>query len=361
VGAIALGHTTNTATTATAPSTSAPKSGSGVSGSPAPTAPPANTTGPIDVATVAAKVDPAIVDITVTLANGAGTAQGTGMVITSGGEILTNNHVIDGATTIKVQIAGTGPTYSAKVLGYSATDDVALLQMQGAPSNLATITIGDPTQLSIGDSVLALGNALGKGGTPATSTGNVTALGQTITASDGSGNSETLTGLIEVNAHIQPGDSGGPLVDSAGNVLGMDTAASVNGRFRFGNGAGTTQGFAIPIDAAMNIVKQIQTGTGGANITIGDRAILGVQIQNTTGTTPGASVAGVQSGSPAAAAGIAAGDTITKVGNTSITSATDLQTAMRTYHPGDKVSVTWLDGTGKQHTATLTLVAGPPA
>jgi S1-C subfamily serine protease len=367
VGAIALGHTNDTAATASS-STSSPRSsgssgsssnGSGVSGSPAPTAPPANSTGPIDVAAVAAKVDPAVVDITVTLGNGAGTAQGTGMVITSGGEVLTNNHVIDGATTIKVQIAGTGPSYSARVLGYDVADDVALLQLQNAPANLPTITIGDPTQLAVGDSILALGNALGRGGTPTPTTGNVIALGQTITASDGSGNSETLSGLIEVNAHIQPGDSGGPLVDSAGNVLGMDTAASVNGRFRFGNGA--TQGFAIPIDQALTIVHQIESGAGGGNITVGDRAILGVQIQNTTGSTPGAAVAGVQSGSPAANAGIAAGDIITKVGNSDITSATDLQAAMRGYHPGDKVSVTWVDGGGRQHSATLTLVAGPPA
>jgi S1-C subfamily serine protease len=360
-GAFALSH--NSTPTSTTSSTSTPRSSSSGSGTAAPTAPPTTSTGPLDVAAIAAKVDPGVVDITVTLASGQGTAQGTGMVITSNGEVLTNNHVIDGAGSIKVQVAGTGPTYTAKVIGYDTTDDIALLQIQGV-SNLKTVTIGDPSQLAAGQQVVAIGNALGRGGTPQTATGTVTATGQTITASDGNGNTETLTGLIQVNAAIQPGDSGGPLVDAGGNVIGMDTAASVSGgRFhRITGGTSATAGFAIPIDAAMTIAHQIESGTASANVQIGDRAILGVQVSSTpSATTPGAVVAGVQGGTPAEGAGLAAGDIITSVGGTQVTSASSLQSVMHTHKPGDKVDVVWVDANGQQHTAHVTLVAGPPA
>jgi len=314
--------------------------------------------GNLDQAAIAAKVDPAIVDIVVTLAGGQGTAEGTGMIITGGGQVLTNNHVIDGAQSITVQIGGQGSTYKANVVGYDVNDDVALLQIQSPPSNLTTIALGDPSQLNVGDSVLALGNALGRGGTPTPAAGSVTALDQTITASDPSGASETLSGLIEVNAHIQPGDSGGPLVDSSGKVVGMDTAASVaGGRFRFGGAAG--QGYAIPIDTAMHIVEQIRSGdTSGGNIQTGGRALLGVEIAD---SGQGATVQGVQSGSPAENAGIAAGDVITSVGGVQVSSASSLQAAILKHKPGDRVEVTWTDASGGSHRATVTLISGPPA
>jgi S1-C subfamily serine protease len=317
------------------------------------------STGPLDQAAIAAKLDPAIVDITVTLSGGSGTAQGTGMIITSNGQVLTNNHVIDGASAIKVQVGGTGSTHNATVVGYDVTDDVALLQMQGNPSGLTTIQTGDPSALNVGDSVLALGNALGKGGTPQPAAGTVTALNQTITAGDPSGQSETLSGLIETNALIQPGDSGGPLVNSSGQVIGVDTAASVaGGRFRR-FGATTGQGYAIPIDAAMQIVQQIRSGGGGnSNIQTGQRALLGVGI---TDSAQGATVTTVQAGSPAESAGIVAGDVITSVGGAQVTSASTLQSAILKHKPGDHVTVTWTDAAGKQHSASATLITGPPA
>jgi len=316
--------------------------------------------GPLDQSAIESRLDPAIVDITVSLAGGQGTAEGTGMVITAKGEVLTNNHVIDGASTIKVQIGGTGSTYSAGVVGYDVADDIALLQIQNGPGNLATIAVGNPAALSVGDSVLALGNALGRGGAPQPAAGTVTALDQTITAGDSSGQSETLTGLIETNARIQPGDSGGPLVDSSGKVVGMDTAASVRGgRFRIGGAAG--QGYAIPIDTAMEIVQQIRQGGGGnGNVNTGQRALLGVEISSTS-TANGASVSGVQPGGPAEAAGITAGDVITSVGGTTVTSASTLQAAILTHKPGDHVAVTWVDSSGQRHSATVTLITGPPA
>ena len=159
------------------------------------------------------------------------TAKGTGIVLTSNGEILTNNHVINGATSVSVTDIGNGKTYKATVVGYDESHDIAVLQLSGA-SGLTTATTGDSSTVNVGDSVVALGNAGGAGGTPSVAAGAVTALNQSITASDeSSGSSEQLTGLIETNADIQAGDSGGPLVNSHGQVIGIDTAASTNYQF----------------------------------------------------------------------------------------------------------------------------------
>src|ERR1700759_1077748 len=180
----------------------------------------------LTTAQIASKVDPGLVDVISTLGDQSATAEGTGMVLTPTGEILTNNHVIDGATSIKVADIGNGKTYTATVVGYDATKDIAVLQLQNA-SGLQTAPLGDSSSVTVGSKVTALGNAGGKGGTPSVATGTVTALGQSITASDeASSNSEQLSGLIESNAPIQAGDSGGPLVNSGGQVIGMDTAAS---------------------------------------------------------------------------------------------------------------------------------------
>jgi S1-C subfamily serine protease len=304
---------------------------------------------------IAAKVDAAVVDITTTLASQAGTAKGTGIVLTSNGEVITNNHVISGAASVTVQIAGAGPSYTATVVGYDAVDDIAVLQIQGV-SGLKTVTTADSSALTVGQPVLAIGNALGAGGTPTVTSGQITALQQTITASDPvGGTSETLTGLIQMNALIQPGDSGGPLVDASGNVIGIDTAGATNGRVQIN--AGSTTGYAIPINAALSIAQQIESG-GGANITVGTRAILGVQVRD---TNSGATVVGVQTASPAEAAGLQAGDVIVGVGGHAVTSTASLQTALSGTHPGDTVQVVWRDTAGQQHTAMVQLAAGPPA
>jgi S1-C subfamily serine protease len=335
--------------------------------------------GGLDVAAIAAKLDPAIVDINTTLSNGE--AAGTGMVLTSSGEVLTNNHVIDGATDIRVQIGGTGASHAANVLGYDVADDVALLQIQGV-SGLKAVTAGQVSQLSVGDPVVALGNALGQGGTPATATGTITGLDQTITATDDNGsNPETLNGMIEVDAPIQPGDSGGPLANADGAVIGMDSAGSSNGQFS----QAATDAYAIPIDHALAIAHQIESRSSSGNVHIGARAILGVEVQDTSaqstggfGLDPwspfgggsdggglasvnGANVAGVEPNGPADSAGIAAGDTITSVDGSVVGSADDLGSALASHHPGDRVQVGWIDAAGQTQAATVTLVAGPPA
>ena len=229
---------------------------------------------------IAAKVDPGLVNIVTTLGYQSGKAAGTGMVLTSTGEVLTNNHVINGATSIKATDVGNRRTYTARVVGYDKTHDVAVLQLQNA-SGLQTVTLSsDAPQAS--EKVVALGNALGKGGIPSVVTGRITGLGQSITASDeGAADAERLTGMIGHNAPIQPGDSGGPLVSTEGEVIGMNTAASSSSGSGSPSPSGqaqtATQAFAIPITRASSIADQIEAGTPSSTVHIGATAFLGVQ------------------------------------------------------------------------------------
>ena len=323
---------------------------------------------------IASRVDPGLVDIVSTDGLAQATSAGTGIVLTSSGEVLTNNHVISGATSIKVTDIGNGRTYTAKVVGYDASSDVAVIQLQGA-SGLTTASIGNSSSAAVGNAVTALGNAQGKGGTPSIATGNVTAVNQAITASDElSGTSEQLTGLIETDANIQPGDSGGPLVNAYGQVIGMDTAASSQYQFQ-SQGNSATAAYSIPINSALSIASQIESGTGSSTVHIGTTAFLGVGVASTQGSgnglgggfggqgssNSGALLQNVESGSPAANAGLTPGDTITSVGGTSVSSSADIQRVLVKYHPGDQVQVSWLDQQGQSHTATATLATGPAA
>jgi len=215
---------------------------------------------PPDIAAIAANVDGGVVNITIQTGYPQGEARGTGVVLTASGEVLTNHHVIDGATSISVTDIGNGRTSSARVIGSDIAHDIAVLQLQGA-SGLKTISVGDSSKVASGDTVIALGNALGTGGPSSVVTGQVTALNQSITASDQSGASlEQLTGLIQTNAALQPGDSGGPLVNNKGQVIGIDTAASVGFRFRRTRATGS-EAYAVPINEAIAIAKQIEAGS----------------------------------------------------------------------------------------------------
>jgi S1-C subfamily serine protease len=316
----------------------------------------APSTGPLDPSSIPAMVNPAVVNIDVTLNRGR--AAGSGIVLTPNGEVLTNNHVIDGATSIKATDVGNGQVYQATVVGYDRSRDIAIIQLQNA-SKLATATVGDATKVRVGDAIVAIGNAGGKGGTPTSVTGTVTALNQTITASDEDGaNSERLTGLIRVAADIQPGDSGGPLVDRSAHVIGVDTAATTGSSARTTGG----DGFAIPINRALEIGREIEAGRGSATIHIGQTAFLGVLLSPTkSGSGSGVSITGVSPGSPAEQAGLAAGDSITAIDSSTVTSAADLTNALIKYHPGDKVTVSWVDDAGTSHHAPLKLASGPPS
>ena len=320
---------------------------------------------------IATRVDPALVDVVSTDGLQQATSEGTGIVLTSNGEILTNNHVIEGATSIKVTDVGNGKTYTATVVGYDASHDIAVLQLKGA-SGLTIASLGDSSSVQAGDTVVALGNAEGKGGTPSVATGTVTALNQSITASDElSGSSEQLTGLIETNADIQPGDSGGSLVNAYGQVIGMDTAASTSYQFQTQSGQSAEQAYSIPINEAVSIAKQIEAGTSSADAHIGATGFLGLEIQSSSqspfgglgssGDSTGVTIAGAESGSPAAGAGLTAGDEITAVGGQSVSSGEDIAKALVPHHPGDSVSLSWLDTSGQSHTATVTLATGPAA
>lgn len=301
-----------------------------------------------------------VVDITTQLDFGEGEAAGTGVVLTSSGEILTNNHVVDGATKIAVTDVGTGRSYAASVVGTDPTDDIAVLRLSGA-AGLATVRLATPAQaagVAVGDAVTAVGNAGGRGGTPSAASGSVVALDRDITASDETGaDAEQLTGLIEVNANVQAGDSGGPLY-ADGAVIGIDTAASTSGRGRVATTAARSQsaGFAIPITTATAIADRITGGEQSGTVHQGVPAFLGVQLPSgATDTT----VSGVVRGSPAATAGLRAGDTITAVDGVAIDGPDALTNALAGHHPQDRVRVTWSDTAGAAHTATATLTTGP--
>jgi len=297
-----------------------------------------------------------IVVINTNLAYQNAAAAGTGMVLSSSGLVLTNNHVIKGATTIKVVVPATHRSYTATVLGYDVPDDVALLQLSGA-KNLKTVTLGNSSKVKTGQSVTAIGNAGGTG-VLTTATGRVTALGQAITASDEDGSSEQLTGLIQTNAGLQPGDSGGPLEDSTGHVLGMDTAAS-SGFVMESQG---NEAYAIPINKAVTIAKQIQSGHSTV-AHIGATAFLGVSVESVDqggGTGSGALIAETVPGAPADQAGLVAGDTIVSFDGETVDSPTTLGALVLKHAPGNSVVVVYLDQFGNQQTVTVTLGSGPP-
>lgn len=322
---------------------------------------------PSNVSAIAAAVNPGLVDISSTFGYEGASGAGTGIVLTSTGEILTNNHVIDGATSISVTDVGNGKTYNATVVGYDKTQDIAVLQLQGA-SGLKTAKIGDSSSATVGEAVVAIGNAGGTGGTPSAAGGSIIAQNQHITASDELGGaSEQLTGLIEVNADVQPGDSGGSLVNSAGQVIGIDTAASGTNGDPFAldaSGNLGNQGFAIPINEALTIARQMVAGKASATVHIGGTAFLGVLLASDPfggSGASGAAISAVIDGGTAAKAGLAGGDVITSLGGHTVDSATTLSTLMAGYHPGTKVELGWTDVNGQSHTATVALGSGPAA
>lgn len=323
---------------------------------------------PVDVSVLEAGV----VDITTRMDYQNAVGAGTGIVLSPSGEVLTNNHVISGATSISVTDVQTGRSYPATVVGYDRSHDVALLQLQGT-RDLPTASIGDSSTVAIGDEIAAVGNAGGVGGPPSIASGMVSALDQTITASDGhNGNVQRLTGLIQVTATVVPGDSGGPLVNTAGQVVGIDTAASTGFRFESASG----EGFAIPINDAISIIKHIEAGTGSSTVHIGPTGVLGILVEDTSAPAepspwgsfgaqdgsamPGVTVVGVLPGSPGEQAGLAAGDIIVALDKTRIDPATTLTSVLDGHHPGDSVQLTWLDPSGQQHDATVRLETGPP-
>jgi S1-C subfamily serine protease len=293
------------------------------------------------------------------------------MVISSSGLVLTNNHVIDQSTSVSAQLVTSGRTYTAKVIGYNSTDDVALLQLVGA-SGLKTVSLSNSDQAKVGEAVLALGNAGGKGGLPSTAQGTIQALNQSIKASDqGANTTEDLHGMLETDAPIAEGDSGGPLVNASGKVVGMDTAANAS---EGAGGAATTatQGFAIPINQAISIANEINEGKASTTVHIGLSGFMGVNVANASkpsdcgtdsggtgvfnpGVSSGALVCDVYPSAPAAEAGLVGGDVITSVNGTSVSTANGLTNLMTGDHPGSQLNITYVNQSGARHTTTVTL------
>ncbi len=348
---------------------------SGTTGSTLPATSGNNST----VRNIANQVDPAVVDINVDDAN-AGPAAGTGMILTSSGYVLTNNHVIDQSTNVEVTVGGRTSSYPARVIGYDDTKDVAVVKIEGL-SGLPTVDLGNSSSVSVGDTVVAIGNALGQGGPPTVVSGTVTALGRTISAGDEvTGVPETLHNVIQTDAEIQPGDSGGPLVDAKGQVIGMDTAAA-------SSESGSTLGFAIPINEARTIAAQIMSGRSGGGVTIGLAAFLGIDVDNNANGSAGGGAAGgggifpfgssgdsgnsgpppvsgvtisnVVSDSPAAQAGLQGGDVITSIDGKSTPNFTALHDDIQVHEPGQKITVGYVDDTGRTHSVTVVLTGIP--
>ncbi len=366
--------------------------------------------GTLNKAHVAAKVEPGVVDIDAAIAYSGGTSsEGTGMVLSADGLVLTNNHVIDGARTINVTLVTTGKVFHATVAGYDATHDVALLRLNGA-AGLKVVQVGNSAQVTLGTPVLALGNAEGQGGTPALAEGIINSLNKTISPTDEStGATETLHGMLQTNADIVSGDSGGPLANSAGQVIGMDTANASSSQ-----GSSSVLGYAIPINTALAVARQIAAGQASATVQIGLPGFLGVLVPESGSASPqqqaqqqrqqiqqqqsagpggppsggsngqpaqnagctsddsdttvpsriapassGALVDGVLCGTAAAAAGIVSGDVITTVNGQAITTPGSLTALMSGSRPGSKVTLSWETPDGQQRKATLALTAAP--
>jgi S1-C subfamily serine protease len=300
---------------------------------------------PQDALAAVGQVGPTIVDIDAQLGYQSAVGAGTGIVI-GPSTILTNNHVVAGATSLTARSIGNGQTFPATVIGFDRIHDIAVLQLAGG--GLQPANIGNSDTVTVGQPIVSLGNAGGVGGTPSAVDGRVVGVNQTVSASDAlTGSTETLNGLIQVDAGIRPGDSGGPTVNSANQVIGMNTAASEN--YHLGRG----QGFAIPINEAMAIAGQIQGG-GSPTAHIGPTAFLGVGV-NDAGGGAGAVVRQVIPNGPAAGAGLAPGDVINSINGQPVNSATALTNILDQHHPGENVSV----GLGGR-SVNVTLADGPP-
>jgi S1-C subfamily serine protease len=293
-----------------------------------------------------------VVDINTTLGLEGGAAAGTGVVLPAG-MVLTNNHVIRGATAIRVVVPASGHSYRATVVGYSVANDIAVLKLNAA--GLKTVTTANSSTVRVGQPVTAVGNAGGVGGKPTTARGKITGIGRTITASDG-GISEQLKGLIRTDAALQPGDSGGPLLNAAGQVIGIDTAASV----AFALSGTSGDGFAIPINKALSIARQIIGGHASATVHVGSTPFLGLSVATQTDVSSGVVVSSVVGGGPADRAGIAAGEVITSVNGKPVASFTQLTTALLRHNAGATVSIGILDLTGTAATVPVHTSAGPP-
>jgi putative serine protease PepD len=301
---------------------------------------------------VAAKVVPSVVKLEVDM--GRQSEEGSGIVLSSDGLILTNNHVVAAARDGSGGPAGQtkvtffdGKTTQFTVVGTDPSSDIAVVRAQGV-SGLTPITLGSSANLRVGQDVVAVGSPLGLEGT--VTTGIISALNRPVAAGGDAQNQNTVLDAIQTDAAINPGNSGGALVNMNGELVGVNSAIATLG----GDAGPQAQsgsiglGFAIPVDQAKRIADElIQGGTAS-------HASLGVQVGNDAGTD-GAKIVEVTNGGAAAAAGLPSGVVVTKVDDRAISSADALVAAVRSKAPGEKVTLTYLDASGKPQTVQVTL------
>ncbi|MCB0967204.1 MAG: trypsin-like peptidase domain-containing protein, partial [Ilumatobacter sp.] len=298
----------------------------------------------LDVAAVAAYIAPSVVTISADVdggVSGAGTSVGTGVITTTDGEILTNAHVVEEATAIRVRLAGESEPREATLLAADAGNDLALLRIEG--DDFAAAEFADPESIELGDEVMAIGFALDLDGDPSVTKGIVSALNRTIVTSSDA----VLDGLIQTDAAISSGNSGGPLVNSLGQVVGINTAVARGDTFT----AATNIGFAISAAEALPVIDSLRQQADG---TPREEGFLGVSLADRTDGGQGAIIATVEEGTPADDAGLLEGDIVIEIDDAPIEGIAGLVAAVRDLEPGDEVHIVALrEGELLEFTVTL--------
>lgn len=303
--------------------------------------------GNTSIAKAAAVIAPSVVTISNTTAQGGDT--GTGIIVSSDGEIITNNHVVEGSTDLKVRLAGATDAVKATVLSTDPGNDLALIKLVNA-KGLTAATFADPASIAVGDTVVAVGYALALDGGPSVTSGIVSALNRTLTDSDGA-----LDGLIQTDAAISSGNSGGPLINLNGQVIGVNTAVYNSD----GQTAANNIGFAIGVAEVERVVKILRSdASSGGTTSARTQGYLGIALGDRTDGGSGAVITEVQADSPAERAGLKVKDIVTAINGTTVTGQGSLIAVIRDSAPGDKVTLT-IDRDGTKKTLTATLVARP--
>lgn len=300
--------------------------------------------GDTNVARAAAVIAPSVVTIDAVTDGGGST--GTGIIISSAGEIVTNHHVIEGAETVRVLLNGATEAAEAEVLASDPSNDLALVQLKNPGPGLVAATFADPAGIAVGDPAVAVGYALDLDGGPSITAGIVSALNRSIEIDAGA-----LDRLIQTDAAISSGNSGGPLINLRGEVIGVNTAVARSGF----DTAANNIGFAIGIDEVKRVVDQLRTEAGGEPRRQG---YLGIALSDRNDGGTGAVVAEVESGSPADEAGLRTGDIILQIDDQTITGQNSLIAIIRDSSPGEQVEIS-VERDGERLTLKATLVARP--